>query len=219
MPEADISRAAIGTVSEFGYVLDNHIWSCWNGNYAGTLAAITANNITANTVAGCITIQGEWVGWNTTYTETAEDREERQRNEAELHRQFAEQRATQARLSQEAQQQANELLNELLSDEQRQTWAEQRWFAVRGSASGRLYRIHHGNVDNVYRLSEDETEADLILCAHPPGLPEADCNLAQMLLLVTNEDAFLRIANSHIPTRFESATRASVRNVLGRLAA
>ena len=105
--------------------------------------------------------------------------------------------AEQARLAEIAQDQANELLIELLSDEQQRTWIEQHWFEVVGSESGRVYRIRSGNTNNVVRLTEDQSQRERVFCAHPPDIPDADVNLAQMLLLVTDEPAFLAVANSH----------------------
>ena len=167
-------------------------WVGWNTTYM-TSGMITGGGNTT------------WVTWNHAYLEeTAEqiaEREERYReNDRIMQLRYEEQRqeATErTRVAMAAAARASELLIELLSDEQRRTWSEHRWFAVRGSASGRTYRIRAGIVNNVDRLSEDGTVRDRVLCAHPTDIPDDDCHLAQMLLLVTDENEFVRIANHH----------------------
>jgi hypothetical protein len=47
-------------------------------------------------------------------------------------------------------------------------------------------------------MPEIGEERDMTLCAHPPGhLPDADAHAAQMLALVTDDEAFERTANVH----------------------
>jgi hypothetical protein len=178
------------------------VWGGWNATYVSTTS--TTNNY--------YNIQGGqvWQLWNA-ILETDQERAQRALNDADMRRRYEEQRrlqevenAERARLDELAQAAANELLTALLSDEQQSTWSEHGFFTVRGSASGRAYRIRRGCINNVDRLTEDETHRERIFCAHPPGLPDADCNLAQMLLLVTDEPAFLRVANGHSPGAFEA---------------
>jgi uncharacterized membrane protein len=171
-------------------------WTSWN--YAYTTAGTTT--------AGSTT----WITWNGQYqqdvaaqlteAQLAEREILRQRMEEARQRNYETMRREQeeeTRRATAARERAEELLNEMLSDEQRQTRDQHNWFAVRGSASGRIYRIGAGVVNNVSRLSEDGTVRDQVLCAHPPDIPDADAHLAQMLLLVTNEPEFVRIANKH----------------------
>ncbi len=69
---------------------------------------------------------------------------------------------------------------------------------MRGSESGRTYRVRRGIADNIDRIADDGKRRDMSYCAHPDGLPAADVNLSQLLLIATDEPAFLRIANAHV---------------------
>ncbi len=155
------------------------IWQSWN--VTGTTAStLTLTNLT-------------WTGWNEAYQETADQRAERERR-AEQRRAEA---AGQRRQHEAAVARAEELLTALLSDEQAVSRRDRGWFAVRGSRSGRTYRIHStGTAGNVDRLGADGRR-EMTFCAHPPGVPAPDVHLAQMLSLATDEDGFLRVANSH----------------------
>jgi len=64
------------------------------------------------------------------------------------------------------------------------------------TASGRRYRVRRGRAGNVERL-ELTGHPTRRYCLHPAdaAVPEADVMLAQKLLLESDEDAFLRIAN------------------------
>lgn len=181
-------------------------WGNWNFQYMLTSNASNATTMTAGTGTA------NWITWNTTYQEgvvadsppqaelTAaqqERREQADRVMRQRHVEDMERAAERTREATAARARAEELLIEMLSDEQRATYEQQQWFAVRGSESGRVYRIGRGTVNNVSRLSADEQNIDRVLCAHPPEIPDADCHLAQMLLLVTNESEFVRIANHH----------------------
>ena len=170
-------------------------WTNWNQTiYYGTTGTITMGGNT-------------WGSWNQEYQLTEEqiaERAERQaRHDQVMQEQYEIQRREQAertRIATEAGERANELLIELLSDEQQRTWIEHHWFEVRGSETGRVYRIRYGDVNNVDRIIETEDggrRRERVFCAHPPGLPLADSNLAQMLLLTTDESAFIRVANHH----------------------
>ncbi len=176
----------------------------------------TAGNVWANwnqawTSIGTTT--GAWIQWNSVYTfgapvtyteyqETEQERAERYdrvKVVADWERRRQEQEEAQERYrakQEEASRHANELLLALLSDEQAVTWQEHHWFDVHGGRTGRRYRIRHGIVHNVNLMSEYADEAEVNYCAHPPGVPAEDVCLAQMFLLVTDEDAFLRVANA-----------------------
>lgn len=161
------------------------IWQDWNQFYTTTGSTITG--VTWNT-------------WNAAWTETAEQAAARQARERQAAEQYAEQARQQARQLEAARERAEELLTALLTGEQAASRRESGWFAVRGSSSGKTYRIHSTGIsNNVDRLGEDGRR-ERIFCAHPPGLPAPDVHLAQMLALATDEDAFLRVANSHVPS-------------------
>jgi hypothetical protein len=105
------------------------------------------------------------------------------------------QQAQQARAS--AQNRGEALLLALLGDEQRSSYRERGSFAVVGSAGGR-YLINKGVAGNVQWL-DDGGQVGGALCAHPDmhesWLPHADVAIAQMLALLTDEPAFLDVAN------------------------
>lgn len=181
------------------------VWGNWQVYYAD-LEVKNQIFYTGGTTEGTITT---WNTWNTDYEETEESIRWREEHHARLvaEAEIARQRyAEQQRLAEVAQDQANELLIELLSDAQQRTWIEQHFFDVAGSESGRVYRIRSGNTNNVARLSEDGRRRERVFCAHPPDIPDADVNLAQMLLLVTDEPAFLAVANSHPVGSYEEVT-------------
>jgi hypothetical protein len=110
------------------------------------------------------------------------------RREAQLRRQEQElARAEAARVRAEG------LLLERLTPEQRATWTDRRYVEVRGSRSGRTYRIKRGVSMNV-----ECPEAGLTYCAAPANAhetPTEDVVLAQVLWLACDEDGFLAAAN------------------------
>ena len=44
-------------------------------------------------------------------------------------------------------------------------------------------------------MPETGSERDATYCIHPRGVPDPDAHLAQALMLATDEDEFLRVAN------------------------
>lgn len=162
-------------------------WQSWNQNWTAVGTASTTTT---------------WVNWNTVYTGQAgiatyaqapETEEQRAEREA-CSREWRERADREARERQAARDRAEELLILMLSEEQQQSRRENGWFAVRGSTSGKVYRIRAGQVSNVDEMDGNEVAARH--CAHPPQVPDADAHLAQMLLLATDEDQFLRVANT-----------------------
>lgn len=177
------------------------VWNAWN--QAWTSIGTTTGNTAYFT-------NSSWTQWNIAYTELIESEEqralrlERERQvtedwERRRREQEAERAAAMAQV-QEIRDRAEALLLDLLSDEQAESWRLDDSFIVHGSRTGRRYRIHRGDVNNVRQLAE-EGETDLILCAHPPDVPVEDTNLAQMLLIATDEDRFLAVANAHRAVR------------------
>jgi hypothetical protein len=144
-----------------------------------------------------------WNYWNTSYEETAEQqaaRIEAQREaEAERERQLARQREP-VPLTDVVRAAADEiatgLLLSFLTSEQARTYTEHGWFEIRGSL-GRRWRIHkHSQAGNVALMPEQGDVRTATYCCHPPGgLPNADAHLAQLLAIVTDEDAFEQTAN------------------------
>ncbi len=168
-------------------------WQNWSQVYASEIS----------------TTNGTWQNWNqgwysvgttTVYTqplrpvpETDEVRERRRAEQAQAAQAAIRYRAEQ----EEIRQRAEELLTALLSDEQAQTWRAHHWFTVRGSRTGRTYRIRRGIAGNVDLMAEFADAAEITYCAHPPDVPAADVCLAQLFLLATDEDQFLAVANVH----------------------
>ncbi len=178
-------------------------WVAWN-NGVTTTAGSLALNYTSGTAY--VSTGTQWVSWNASYTEMTEEQQAELR---EAHRVAEERRLAQqaewAAAERERQAQllaASErsvaLLLSLLSDEQRATYQEKGWFEVRGS-SGRRWRIRNrGQSGNVDLMPEIGEEREMSFCAHPAGwLPDADAHVAQMLALVTDDEAFERTANVH----------------------
>ena len=92
-------------------------------------------------------------------------------------------------------QKADALLKEWLSPEQRATLESYGHFEVRGSHTGKCYRIRRGRIMNIDEVSK---EGDLgpVWCFGPVGhLPLGDVMLAQKLALETDEQATLAVAN------------------------
>ena len=90
---------------------------------------------------------------------------------------------------------ADALLNEWLRPEQRATLERHGYFEVRGSHSGKCYRIRRSRNMNIAELGKDGNQA-AVWCFGPVGhLPLGDVMLAQKLALETDEQAALAAAN------------------------
>lgn len=101
---------------------------------------------------------------------------------------------------------ALKLLLSVLTPEQRQTYADLGYIECTGSL-GTRYRINRGHTYNVSWLNEWGREAGEV-CATPDRwhghggsreMPDEDVMLGQLLSLVTDERAFLRIAHGPKP--------------------
>lgn len=209
---------AVQPVKQAAFEAGASAWVAWNGTTYGTTS--TTNNLTwemwsssttgstasCNTTTSTVTwVQPNWTSWNTDYEETAEQRAareqaraERERQRAEANARYAAEEAERQAVRERASARAQGLLLSLLSDEQAASYREHGWFEVRGS-SGRRWRIRNrGQSGNVDLMPEIGEERDMTFCAHPPGsLPAADAHVAQMLALVTDDEAFERVANVH----------------------
>lgn len=161
-------------------------WVNWNLAYSGTLTMGTGGTV--------LMLPATWTAWNSAYTETAEQRGLRERQQARYQAEQAEWHEARLRASDRA----AELLASLLTDEQMASYRDKGWFEVRGSRGGRWRIRNRGQSGNVDLMPEIGDERLATYCAHPPeGLPAGDAHLAQMLALVTDEDAFRRVANLH----------------------
>jgi hypothetical protein len=101
-----------------------------------------------------------------------------------------------------AQERARELLMQNLTPQQREQFEKHGFFVIEGGKSRKKYRVRgdKGLTANVDVLSADERSVTIRLCAHGPlgeGMPLFDHLLAQKLMLESDEDAFIKIANRH----------------------
>lgn len=100
----------------------------------------------------------------------------------------------------DARERARALLLSHLTPEQRAAFEVNKWFVVEGGKSKRQYRINAKGslVANIDLLQGDKVEHRLCAhCSHMHGLPLDDQLLLQKLMLETDEDKFLIIANQH----------------------
>lgn len=194
--------SATGTTVTMG----DAAWAAWNGSVTTTAGSGAFNYATSTAYVSTGT---EWATWNAEYQETEDQRAERERQVAGENARWAAEEAARAEEREQASARALGLLRSLLSDDQWASYQDNGWFEVRGS-SGRRWRVRsRGQSGNVDLMPEAGEERDVTYCAHPPGrLPDADAHAAQMLALVTDDEAFLRTANVHYrrpPTEAERA--------------
>lgn len=110
------------------------------------------------------------------------------------------QRETEGRRRVEAEAKAEATFLALLSEENRRRYASARHIIIKGSAGG-TYQINYGYSANVGRLDRAGRIAKWY-CGYPVGmvdherrpLPWYDAMIAQMLMLVTDEQLFLDTA-------------------------
>lgn len=88
---------------------------------------------------------------------------------------------------------AETLLLQNLDRSQRLTWLNANYFDI--SVGDRRYRIRRGWAGNV-DLLDAQGKAIVNYCCHPnTHVPEADCALSQMMMLLYDEAGFLKLAN------------------------
>lgn len=120
----------------------------------------------------------------------ARHREETERQAEIFERQAEERRAAVVR--------ADALLESVLTAHQRRMLRKDGHFFLTGS-KGNRYQICRGLAGNVYRIERGKRTVQL--CGHAPSsLPDSDTMVAQKLMLETDEDRFLALAN-HTPVR------------------
>jgi hypothetical protein len=92
---------------------------------------------------------------------------------------------------------ARELLMANLNDTQREEYASKREFHVETADGTRRYRIQEGVAGNVYFLGQ-AGRATMRYCCHlrDPEIPACDHMLIQKLMLETDEERFLELANA-----------------------
>jgi hypothetical protein len=95
----------------------------------------------------------------------------------------------------EAELRGAQLLSQHLTREQRSDYERRGYFHVTGSATGKRYRIHHGEQMNIEELNEHGRRVR-VLCFMPEGrVPLGDVLLAQKMALELFEADALKIAN------------------------
>lgn len=94
---------------------------------------------------------------------------------------------------------ARRLLREWLSPEQLAQFDADGYFEVRGSETGRRYRIHKGTASNVFEIDDEgrPTTGWCFVSARP--LAAGDVMLAQKIALETDERAVLALAHKFSP--------------------
>lgn len=156
------------------------VWVNWNQSYSTTPVSSVSYVMTPG-----------WETWNSTWEETREQKQAREAREAESRVRAAAAQAERAA----ARKRSEELLEFVLTGEQMADYRERGYFEVI-SSKGRRWRIRaRGQAGNVDLLPEQGSERDATYCIHPRGVPDPDAHLAQALMLATDEDEFLRVAN------------------------
>lgn len=90
------------------------------------------------------------------------------------------------------------LLDDWMTPEQREQFAATCSFEVKGSHTGRRYRIRYGTASNVCEL-DDEGRPVVGWCFVPEGsLTAGDVMLAQKIAIETDEPATLAVARRFV---------------------
>lgn len=173
-----------------GTSTDTATWTTWT---ASSTSATTAPWVVWATSSTATTSDVTWTGWVTTgnsvvYRVTPEQSDaERQRIRERAAAAEAERKAARDR--------ARQLLLSMLDVRQREQLEREQFFEVITNHSRRRYRIRQGTHGNV-RLVDETGREVTSYCAQPLGVPDEDAMLAQKLMLETDEEAFLKVANA-----------------------
>lgn len=193
---------------------NDYIWKVWNSDRTGTSDFDYVDPFFfSSTSTGNSTNIQVWEEWNipqeareASRRASAEQREAWRRMEEEQRRLAEQQRAeNEARWKREAEEKekakkrAEELLLSFLTPEQRDELERLNHFHL--IVGERKYRIKRGRSRNIELLDASGKPVEK-LCAHPRDyIPDADTMLAQKLMLETDEEAFLKMAN-HTPIHY-----------------
>lgn len=161
------------------------LWQVWNQAY--TVQVLSSNAGTACRPAG-------WVVGNHPQLSPEEELQAQTRVQQEWQLRAQAEEAERQR----ARERAAIILREHLTDAQKAELADKRYFTIRTlrpQGEERIYRIHRGRSRNVEQVDQNGKRLKT-LCIHPDiSCPDEDTMLAQKLLLESEEDQFLRIAN------------------------
>jgi hypothetical protein len=187
-------------------------WRSWNNDWIcgtdfGTTGGIGYCEIdpffrstdTGSTASDAINV---WQTWNVpqevreaSRRASTEQRERWKHLEQEKQRLYEERQKKEA----EAKQRAEALLRSCLTPQQQEELDRLNHFHL--LVGDRRYRIKRGRSRNIELLDESGRPIKK-LCAHPGEyVPDADTMLAQKLMLETDEEAFLKLAN-HTPVHY-----------------
>lgn len=192
---------AWNTMGTSSAIYDTNVWNAWT---TGPRITIHQNINTATTWSSWVDESHNVRPQNMPRRNVEQERQYRAEEEARLARYRAEDEARNAKWREderirankkkEADDRAMKLLVSMLDAQQRSDLKAYNYFLVE-APSGRLYRIDygmHGNVKVIDRVTRKIIER---LCIQPSGVPAADANLMQKLLIETSEEAFRAHAN------------------------
>lgn len=187
------------------YTHTDQVWGTWSVNYSSNVEYTTSTSIvweTWATTATTLTTPTVWDYWTLSgtgsgsYSYAAPPPLTEEQIEAQRVRAEAAQAAAEARRVEQAaaKERARKLLLEALAEEQQQELLANGYFHVETRNGTRRYRLSPtGQPKRVH----GEDGLAWAYCIHPDyGYPQDDIVLAQKLLLESDEDEFLRIANA-----------------------
>jgi hypothetical protein len=169
-------------------------WTCSSSDTASTSSTSIVWGHWSNATATVTTCSDNvWVNWTSSGVITAPAYTDADYAAQRLeHQRLADEAAEKRRL---ATARARELLESVLDHQQREQLQRSRFFDMIVGQNRRRYRIHHGTHGNV-RLLDDTGREVVRYCAQPDYVPTEDAMAAQKLMLESDEDAFLRVANA-----------------------
>lgn len=184
------------------------VWESWNSGTDCTVTSCATSNgvwgswiqtsvTTAATSNASIYIQQQLATWRV-WNQQSGAMQQQLGQAGEMLRLHQEREAQRAKERDEAAARAKKLLEENLDVEQLKEFSAKGVFHLithRPDGEKRRYRIERGISRNV-RLLDERGNVLRTYCAHPDGVPTEDVMLAQKLLLETDEDAFLKVANA-----------------------
>jgi hypothetical protein len=191
-----------------GAYANDYVWCDWNSAYSTCNSSCVTSSSTSivwtiwntaydATATGSVTCTDTvWTYWNEGYPARAVDPVALEAARLEQERALAQEiarRQAAVFLRDEADKRAEALLAAHLTPRQREQYREHRYFEVI-TRTGR-YRLAHGWAGNVHRVDDQDRLVERF-CIHPARVvPYADNLLAQKLMLETDEERFLRVAN------------------------
>lgn len=169
----------------YGTTPTNVIWGYWVDNTSST-TLYSYDSWTQWVQEGTVTY-----GSSYTPTPLTEEQIEANRVAAEARKVEA---AIRVKQVEEAKVRARKLLLDLLEEEQKEELLRDGWFHVETRDGTRRYRL---SPNSSPRRVHGEDGAQWSYCIHPDyGYPQDDIVLAQKLLLESDEEMFLKIANA-----------------------